>query len=307
MGRSENPDEGVAGQGDEAPEDEVGKQFFGGKIHGAGEEQGGVPGVLVEDGGGHDGGDDAGHDGFGLEFRAAVEDFRGEQGGAEGGVEDGADAAGGPGQDQDAAHLGLELEKARQDGPEARADLGDGALFTGGAAATDGDGGDHDFDQGDPAADVALPVVEGLDHGVGPLAAGLRRQQHDDDPHRQAAQGRDDEVEPVAVDGQGSHQGGFGGAAGLQKTGGQVQEVVHCQPEQFLKEDSAAAGHEAHGDAQQGPAEVAGPAEEAVGYPVGSLGGGDFLRLWGSVGQNGLSFFGKVYTINFIPCKIIQL
>ena len=99
-----------------------------------------------------------------------VEDLRGEQGGAQGGVEDGADAAGRPGQDQDAAVLGLELEKAGQEGAKTGADLGDGALFAGGAAAADGDGGDHDLDRGDPVADVAAPGVEGLDHGVGAVA-----------------------------------------------------------------------------------------------------------------------------------------
>ncbi len=68
----------------------------------------------------------------------------------------------------------------------------------------------------------------------------------------------------------------------LQEAGGEVQEIIQCLPQHFLKEDSPAAGHEAHGDAQQGPADVPGPAEQAGGYPVGSLGGGDFLRLCGS-------------------------
>ena len=156
------------------------------------EKEGGPAEPLVEDGRGHDGRDDARENGLEFELGLPVEDLRGEQGGSQGSVENGADATGGARQDQDAAFPGLELKEGGQKGAKAGADLGYGSLFPGGAAAADGDGRGDDFDKGDALADIAAPGVEGFDHGVGAMALRLRSDEKNYDSGNQAAQGRND-------------------------------------------------------------------------------------------------------------------
>ena len=105
----EDLDVDVAHRGADHPEDGIGQEFHGGKIHRAGEEDGRPAKKLVEDGVGHDGGDDAGQDGLEFEFRFPVKHLRGEQGRPQGRMEDGSDAPGGAGQHQDAPLPGREF------------------------------------------------------------------------------------------------------------------------------------------------------------------------------------------------------
>ena len=181
---------------------------------------------MIEDGRGHDGGDDAGQDGLEFELRFPVEHLRGEERRPQGRVKDGPDAAGGSGQHQDAPVPGFELQNGGQERPETRADLGNGTFFAGGTAAADGNGGSQNLHQRHPFANIAALAVKGLDHGIGAVALGFRRDEKDQEPRDQTTQGRNHQKQPGAGRPQDGHGRGSRPSYRFHKARGQVQKMI---------------------------------------------------------------------------------
>ena len=145
---------------------------------------------------GHDGREDARDDGLEFEGLLAVEHFRREKGGPERGLEDGADPSRRPGKEHRAALPVVHLQDRRQERPEARADLGNGALLSRRSSRAYGDSRRYGLDYRHPPADDALLPVEAVDHGVGAVPLGLRREVEDDQPGDEAADGRERNSHP---------------------------------------------------------------------------------------------------------------
>ena len=226
----------ITHQGADAAEEEISQEFLGLKVTRSREKEGGPSGVLVKDRRGHDGGHDTGHDGLKFKLGFPVQDLRREQGGAQGSVEDGADAPGRAGQHQDApipdpqVHQGGRIEAS----PAPIWAMGPSA---GGTAAADGEGRSQDLDRGHPLANEAAGVVEGFDHGIGAMPFRLRGQEKDQEAGGQTTQGGDEEKEPGAGLGHAGDQHRFHPFYRLQIAGGQVQDEVQGIFQEHFEED----------------------------------------------------------------------
>ena len=141
-------------------------------------------------------------------------------------MKDGPDASGRAGQHQDAPVPGFELQNGGQERPETRPDLGNGTFLAGGTAAADGNGRGHDLHQRHPLANIAAPAVKGLDHGIGTVALGFRRDEKDQEPRYQAAQSRNHEKQPGAGRPQNGHGRGFRPSYRFHEARGQVQKMI---------------------------------------------------------------------------------
>ncbi len=142
-----------------------------------------------------------------FEFGVPVEDLDREQRPAEGRAKSGADPAGDPGQQQDAAIGAGKAQAGGEKRAEPGTDLGDRPLAPGAAAGADGRHRGQRLDPGDPAADQAAAVVKGVDGGIGAVPFRFGGEVVDQQPGDQTAQGRQQKQHPAVVHGQRGDQG----------------------------------------------------------------------------------------------------
>ncbi|KAF5031494.1 hypothetical protein DSECCO2_627160 [anaerobic digester metagenome] len=240
--------------------------------------------------------DDGREQGLGLEV-LGIEHLHGGEGSAERGAEDRAEAPGRAGEQQDAALARGQVQQLGEKGPEARAELGDGAFLAGAAARGDGGDGRCALDQGHERLDDAGIPVERLDHrvrAVGRAVHGLGDEARDEQARDEAHARGEDRDQPGAVGaGHGMDRGfaggvrqGEAGAVDQEKTG----KVFEAEVEQAGQDAGADAGDDAEGQPAHEPlaAEAAQQAFEGdagTAQKRGALASGRLLLVHGKLGS----------------------
>jgi hypothetical protein len=194
-------------------------------------------------------------------------EYSGEDGGADRRAEDGGEAGGHSGQDQQPLLAVGAVQPAGVAGREASGDEGGRAFAAGRAAGANGDGrGDH-LERGYAPADRPVGPVECLDHGVSAVSLGFGREGVNDGAGDEAAQGGDDGNEPQAMRADGLlENAALIGQAGRGVTGEGDQEELLGEIEQPGEELRREAADDPEHDGVEEQARLVGALDGGCGF-----------------------------------------
>ena len=159
--------------------------------------------------------------------------FDGEESGGAGGAENGAEASGHPGEEDDPGPMRRELERAGDSGGDATAELDGGAFAPGGASGQMGEEGGTEDPGSESEGDLDRIVVDGIDEEVGAASgcSGIAGGDPDDGDAGDGEEGDEPGVVlmQVGYPGEGLDEGGAG-ETGRDRHGeesdGKAQEIL---------------------------------------------------------------------------------